>query len=188
MSLILLLALLFLSAILYFPLNIRKPKYFWEIIIDKYIPFIPPLIIPYLTLYLFITVSFILLWPKIIFESFVVALLVVNLSAAIFWYRFPNGVKRPVVKGKSWLLSLVRLAYNHDKEGNAFPSAHVYYSTVCAIYLWQAFPQIGWPVIVWGGTISISTVFVKQHYLIDILGGLFWAFTARFLAKFLTGM
>jgi membrane-associated phospholipid phosphatase len=58
---------------------------------------------------------------------------------------------------------------------NAFPSGHVYITTLIALFWSRWFPQWRW---FWGATvivICLATLFTGQHYLPDPIGGLILA-------------
>ena len=91
----------------------------------------------------------------------------------LFWYFFPNGVKRPEVKGKSLMRQWLRQLYLHDKyDGNAAPSAHVFHALIIGHFLARLWPEWGLLIYVWVGLIMASTVLIKQHYILDVLGGM----------------
>ena len=51
-------------------------------------------------------------------------------------------------------------------------------STIFAIHWWRVDRRIGMPVAVWVTLIVVSTVFVKQHYVADMVAGVLLAFVA----------
>lgn len=96
------------------------------------------------------------------------------------YLAFPVYFERPALEVDSlatWLLALEYL----DPSYNHFPSLHVALS-------WLVFlacrPRLPWPrlgaVFVLG--VSLSTLFVKQHYLVDVLYGFALALLAWWLA------
>jgi membrane-associated phospholipid phosphatase len=103
------------------------------------------------------------------------------LSAYTTYLLFPVYFERPhlvVSSFATWLLSLEYL----DKPYNHFPSLH-------AALSWLAFhasqlsrkSRFGLGILVTG--ISVSTVFVKQHYIVDVLYGFALAWVAWRLAR-----
>lgn len=89
---------------------------------------------------------------------------------------FPNGFDhRPLTFEASPLQTyLLNFIYSSDKAMNVFPSIHVYNSIVCAVALlkckefkgkhWMTFLAITSAVL-----ISLSTMFIKQHSILDVL-------------------
>jgi len=182
-----LLSVFLLSVFLYYPLNARKSKYFFETPFDHFIPLLPCFVISYLAFFPFVAGTVIFSLGKVIFTELLMALIIANITAAIFWYFIPNGMRRPYLKGKDLFTKLLKWVYKHDNVTNAFPSGHVYYSLICGFYLWQSLSQIGWLFFAFGGLIAISTVFVKQHWVGDIGGGMLWTIGAIFVAKMIVG-
>jgi membrane-associated phospholipid phosphatase len=99
---------------------------------------------------------------------------------------FPVSFARPRLEVSSlstWLLSLEYL----DKPYNDFPSLHVALSWL-AVHASQVSrrSRIGLSMLATG--ISVSTVFVKQHYVADVLCGFALTWVAWWLARPTCGM
>lgn len=180
-------ALIFLLLLksLYVPLNRRASRYYWQKKIDLFIPLVALFIFPYVAYYPFIVLSFLLLWNSVFFMSFVVSLIVAYAIAELFWYLFPNGVKRPVLENTTFSKKILNFIYAHDNDTNGFPSAHVFVSLLCGYFLYLQFPSALLAIGVVTFFIVISTVFTKQHYFVDILGGLAVSILAVLITHFL---
>ncbi len=103
------------------------------------------------------------------------------LTAYTTYLLFPVYFARPHLEVSSlhtWLLSLEYL----DKPYNNFPSLHVALSWL-AVHASQASrgSRVGIGVVAAG--ISVSTVFVKQHYIVDVVYGCALAWVAWWLAR-----
>lgn len=170
---------------IYLPLNKRKSKYYWKIPVDDLIPLVPFFIIPYIGYFFIVIASVILLWNTPLIDGFLKSYIVSYIIAAIFWYLFPNGVARPVITKTDPFSRLTKFIYSHDDDTNGFPSAHVFASLICSYFLTMAFPANG--VLIWssGLLIIISTLLVKQHYILDILGGVIVFFLSIIIGAFL---
>ncbi len=71
--------------------------------------------------------------------------------------------------GITWLLQNV--IFMGDSNGAAFPSSHCLISVLCTIMALKYFPRIGrWYILFCLGLV-VSTVYIKQHYVIDSLLG-----------------
>lgn len=98
------------------------------------------------------------------------------LSVAI-WLLVPNGQDlRPQITGDGFLDQVVSLLYRIDTNTNVFPSVHVVGAVGAALAAWNS-PRLRRPVIRWGITalaaaICLSTLFLKQHTVLDVAGGL----------------
>jgi membrane-associated phospholipid phosphatase len=80
-------------------------------------------------------------------------------------------VIRPDITSQTVGSDLLRWVYAHDQPYNAFPSSHVYLTVLCGL-LWMRWKPGGrliWMIGVLG--ISLSTLFTKQHYLLDVISG-----------------
>ncbi len=173
------------SLSLYVPISRGRPKRLCGMPIDRRIPFLPIFVIPYLSLFFFLPAAIILLYPTPFAGSFLVALGIVGLLYATMSPFVGCGARRADAHGPGILRALVRFVYRIDGEYNndVFPSTHVYVSTICGYYLARAYPP--YALLSWAAAVCIaaSTVFIKQHNLMDIAGGLVWAATAILVAQ-----
>src|SRR5690606_3531583 len=107
--------------------------------------------------------------------DFLVALTFANVIATAFWFLVPNGVSRPalsITSSRDYFRRLINTIYSHDGDTNGFPSGHVFITLICSWYIGVDAPQLIVPVVLMALLISFSTIFTKQHYVIDILGGI----------------
>ena len=167
--------LLILSSIilLYIPLNRQKPRFNFKIKLDDLIPLIPWTVWIYVSYYLLLPMSVLLIWSSSHAIAFFVTQIISTAFASLIWKIFPNGVVRPTINNHSNINHrILNLIYNHDKDCNGLPSGHVLHSFVSCYYLAKVFPQ-AW--ILFVGilfAISISTLTIKQHYYIDMVATL----------------
>ena len=166
----LLLILLILKS-LYIPLNHRTPRFYWKFPLDDRIPLIEFFVIPYTAYVLYLILSVIFLWKTPHINNILLGLIFSYLISSVIWYFFPNGVKRPVISGNKLLHRLLKFIYHHDHDSNGLPSAHVFVTLICSFYL--SFVYFQYAPFIWiiAFSIILSTLFTKQHYLVDILGG-----------------
>jgi len=62
-----------------------------------------------------------------------------------------------------------RWMWHEDKPGNTFPSLHVAVTVLGTLRLWRRGRSGLW--LVWATLICLSTLTVKQHFVVDVLGG-----------------
>lgn len=158
---------------LYLPLSRRPVKYYWKIKIDDKIPLVPGMVVSYLSYaLLFVGGGLVLVWSEQ-FWPLAKAMIVAQLTADIIWYLFPNGVKRPTVNGQGLMVGWLRKLYAFNRhDANGCPSAHVFHALIVGHFLARLWPQFSPFIYVWAGLIVVSTVLIKQHYLLDVLGGI----------------
>jgi membrane-associated phospholipid phosphatase len=170
------LAIMLAVMLLYFPINrLAGGGAALESAIDPRIPLYPLFILPYLTgLILF---GGLLLWAafkanKGEFESYYLCLLFTTLISYVIYIVLPTYVNRPTVNGADFFSQAITWLYQTDRAYNAAPSGHTYYTVISAIYLTSWKPSGIW---LWFGlTILIlaSTLFTRQHNLLDLVTGL----------------
>jgi membrane-associated phospholipid phosphatase len=77
------------------------------------------------------------------------------------------------------IIKLVALCYGVDTPTGAFPSFHCFYSWVALRYSFEREPKerrwISYLQLVFSLLVFASTVLIKQHYFIDIFGGIAFA-------------
>ena len=75
--------------------------------------------------------------------------------------------------------------YASDKPLNAFPSLHVGMSTLATLFVYRKRKKLGLAVLPVTVLIILSTVFIKQHVLLDVAGGLVLAGLVYWLGQLL---
>lgn len=161
--------------------------------LDKKIPVIPIFTIPYLSFHILAMV--LIPYLSLRFggrKAFLVnglAIIVGQFILDIAYWLFQTEVPRPTINGGgffNWLLTEV--IYGNDRPLNGFPSNHVTWSVISIIALWRIRTKLPWAskaLIAWFILIIPATVFLKQHFVIDIYGGILVAFTTYWSLVFL---
>ena len=152
--------------------------------VDRAIPFVPWMIVPYLFWYAAVAFPFFWLGTRdpSAFKRYCWFIYGAMMSTYVLYLLFPNGQNlRPSLDGlDGWDVAAVRWLYAYDAPRNCNPSLHV----VDTMAVWFALARdASWRKRPWLQTllalvcvaIIASTVFVKQHSVIDILGGLAWS-------------
>ena len=112
---------------------------------------------------------------------FLIVFLVSQIFANFIYLIFQTEVQRPLINSGFFENLVQTLVYQNDNPYNAFPSLHVIDSLLCGWYLKES--KNYFFVYLFVFLVIISTVLIKQHYLIDIFGGLTWCIILYFLAK-----
>lgn len=143
--------------------------------LDVALPFIPEMVFFYVSIHLFwvvpvftrsVTVSdffrFIALAGETFFWCFVIHCLM------------PSLYPRPTLHDDpSSAIALLRFYYSLDFSNNTFPSTHCAAVTILSLMMQSKLRSIPYFFYeVWGALILTSTVLVKQHYLVDVCGGI----------------
>ena len=154
--------------------------------LDAKIPVVSIFVVPYLSFHILAALVVPLLSLKIggrkAFFVNGIAIIIGQLCLDVAYLFFQTQVPRTPVLGHSpfdWVL--VHLVYGNDQPLNGFPSNHVTWSVISIIALWRLrlrAPRTSWILMAWFALILPATVFLHQHYLIDIYGGIFVGFTA----------
>jgi membrane-associated phospholipid phosphatase len=144
---------------------------------DRHTPFLKIFILPYMSwqAFLFLTLAYLCFKDL---RTYYRTLITIDLSLLIcdmIFLFYQTTVPRPVLVGEDWLTRLIRALYRSDQPYNCFPSIHVLTSYVLlkAIHVspvrnvWNR-----WIVSSFAITIILSTLFIKQHVLLDVIGGI----------------
>ena len=176
----------------------NKASYSYEPLImkgwlDAKIPIVSIFVVPYLSFHLLAAAVVPVISLKIGgYKSFLVnglSIIIGQCCLDIAYALFQTQVPRTPVSGNSvfdWIL--VHVVYGNDQPLNGFPSNHVTWSVISIIALWRLrkyAPRLTWSLMFWFLTILPATVFLHQHFLIDISGGIFVAFTCYWSVMFL---
>lgn len=169
----------------YFPLNKRASRYYFQTYLDTFIPIISLFIIPYFLFYIFKFWSLFALWNTQYVLPFLASLNIAYIPAILLWYFVPNGVKRVPVEEKSIWAKMINYLYAHDNDTNGFPSGHVFITINVAYFLVLANPANSFFIWILAALICASTVLIKQHYIVDVFGGIFLSIISIMAALYL---
>jgi membrane-associated phospholipid phosphatase len=158
--------------------------------VDSIIPFIRFFIVPYNLWYPYIILSLLLLCfndRKTFFKT-IISIDLGLISCYMVYLIFQTTVPRPNIVAEDIFSRLVVLTYSLDPPYNCFPSIHVltcylvmksfYKSTMRKIITKTVIFSIGC-------TIILSTLFVKQHVILDIFGAVIFGEITYYAAKWL---
>lgn len=152
----------------YYPMHCR---------LDDYIPFQEWFLIPYMLWFVFLVGIHIytLLYDVECFRKLMKFIIITYSVAILIYLVFPNCQElRPVEFERDNLLTRFMTGfYQFDTNTNVCPSMHVIGSLAVMFAAWHSkhFRSLKWK-LVFGGIavlISVSTVFLKQHSVLDIL-------------------
>lgn len=168
---------------------ITRNKYHYDLTtkFDRSIPFVKEWVVIYLICYVFWAFNYILIsregkeeWFRFAFAD-----MLSRIICGIIFIVLPTTNIRPVITDNDIFSWIMRFLYYVDAPSNLFPSIHCLASWFCfigirkskKIPLWyKAFSCI------FAIMVCMSTQFTKQHYLIDIAGGILIAELCYFIA------
>ncbi len=169
-------------------INAGMDKHNFTFPVDELIPFVPESSYIYLGCYLFWLYSFFLI-AKTGKKNFYNMLSSIYLSYPVcfaFFVLLPTTIERPVLSGNMPSEYLMRFIYNADTPVNLFPSMHCLLSWYCYMFVRKRNDiKKGYRIfsLIFTILICISTQTTKQHYLIDIFGGILLAELSWYIAE-----
>ncbi len=148
--------------------------------LDDMIPFIKEFVIPYCMWYpsMLLAGLWLLFKDADGFRRYIWALLSGLFFSVAFCFLFPNGqdLRPAVVEGNDICARLVRSLYEADTNTNVFPSMHVVGAMVVLFAVFDSktvkSKTVKLLTLIVTVLVCASTVFIKQHSILDIYSGL----------------
>lgn len=159
--------------------NFVQPRYWISSSLDAYIPFFEGFLIPYILWFPMVPLVFYYFWrrdPQSYLQ--LCRVILTGLTVCLILYAlFPNGqlLRRPLSRD-NLLCKAVELIRMTDTPTNVCPSIHVFVSNSVALAVARA-PSFRdrrrakTGIIVLSILICMSTVFLKQHSIVDVACG-----------------
>jgi membrane-associated phospholipid phosphatase len=159
------------------------PAYAPAVWLDRAVSLQPAWMLVYGSLYVFgvILPLLVIREPELLRRTMQAYLTVMVVSYAGF-LLLPTAAPRPAdVPGDGFSAWSLRLAYSIDPPHGCFPSLHVAYSCVAALACYRVHRGVGAVAGLWAALIGVSTLFTKQHYVVDVIAGALAAYGAHLL-------
>lgn len=142
--------------------------------LDYKIPFVPLLILPYFSTYLFVVQPFLTVSEARPFYWMLASFGTITIGYSLIHATVPSQIARmeqPDAYGLSG--KLIALFQRMCRPYGNFPSMHCALAVpAVATSFYTAGPLVGSLALVWGLLIALSTLFTKQHTILDVLIGL----------------
>jgi membrane-associated phospholipid phosphatase len=141
--------------------------------LDRAIPLQPAWVIVYGSLYVFLIILpvFVVRQDEHIRRT-VFAYLMVWTSAYFCFLVYPTIAPRPAsVVGQGFFVWALKGLYAADPPYNCFPSIHVAHSFVSALTCYRVNRKVGIVASIFAALVAVSTLFTKQHYVLDVIAG-----------------
>lgn len=178
---VLLLALIFpcYHAIVMF--NRGRTMFTPELALDRTIPLQPAWMLAYGSIWVFAFLPAFVVRRPALMRRAIVAMLSVMVVAYLVFLLYPTALPRPESVGEGFLAGSLGVVYSLDPPQNCFPSLHVAWAFVAALTSYRVHRGVGLAALVWAAIISVSTLYTKQHYVVDVIGGIAIAHAAYLL-------
>lgn len=156
---------------------IRERYYPISCPLDDMIPFCEYFLIPYLFWFVFLIgiQIYTLLYDTESFKRMMRFIIISYTAAMLVYILFPNCQElRPVVFERNNIFTrFIEGFYQFDTNTNVCPSIHVIGSAAVMLCAWNSrhFSTMGWRIVfgLAAFVISVSTVFLKQHSVVDVI-------------------
>lgn len=154
--------------------------------LDKEIPYVSAFIFPYIYWYAFVFLGLVFILSKDR-KRYLRSLMVIYISMCIcylFYYFYPVEISRPIISNNTLPNRLVNLIYEADRPFNCFPSIHVL-NTYIIIRFTKIKDNKSWFIYtsIIGILIILSTLFIKQHFILDGVAAIIIAEIVIFATK-----
>lgn len=159
---------------------VLTPRYIIHCFLDDMIPFCEWFIFPYVSWFPMLAWAFALLWLRDTKSYDKLCLMAFSgMSLCLIIYMlWPNGLAlRPESLPRENMASaIISLIWQADTPSNVCPSIHCQTAAAIALAVTHSKPLKGKRaarllVTLWAGLICISTVFTKQHSVVDVVLG-----------------
>ena len=169
----------FFQSLLFYITKLFENKYYnVTTFFDSNMPYISFFVIFYVVWYLFLVFCPIIIYryEKNKLKEYFVTYMVCSIISSIIFVFFPTTINRPSVDNNNFFNILVNFIYSNDTPAlNCFPSLHALYSMLWILYIGfnkkvnRVYRLI---ISILCILIILSTLFIKQHAIVDLLGSL----------------
>lgn len=149
--------------------------------LDRAFPLVPAWALIYGALYLFlILLPVLVVRQDDLIRRTVFAYLLIWITAYLCFVLYPTAAPRPArVAGEGFAVWGLRALYSSDPPYNCFPSLHVAHSFVSALACSRVHRTLGVFATGCAALVALSTLFTRQHYLLDVVAGVLLAYVAH---------
>lgn len=145
--------------------------------LDTALPFLAPFVLFYVLAFVQWGLNYLLIArdSKELCYRFVLGNIIAKLICLFFFLLLPTTLARPEVTGTDLCSRLVRLIYTFDPPVNLFPSIHCLESWCCiraSFLLKKSNRTYQTATLIMSLGVFASTLFIKQHVIADVFGGI----------------
>ena len=138
---------------------------------ESRIPFIPELFPLYFLAVPIVFLPLVIIKNKDLFKKTIKAYLVNFVISGLFYLVYPTKIPRPPIIGDEIYHQTINFFYGIIPAYNLIPSFHASLLTLSTLVIRRENKKIGNFLIILTTVILITTLFVKEHYLIDLITG-----------------
>lgn len=152
--------------------SLRSDVGTWYYAWERFIPFVPWMVIPYMSIDLFFVAGPFLCRERQELRTLSRRIVLGIIAAGICFLVFPLqlGVERPSATG--WIGVVWNWFKGMDRPYNLLPSLHITLRTILAdLYVRHTGGVSRVATHVWFSLIGFSTLFTYQHHVVDVIGG-----------------
>ena len=158
---------------------------------DKFVPFIPAMIVPYSWSLILFVASFFLVRTSTQLSLLSYRLILTTIFACLIFYFYPARFSFNRSIPDDWTQFGYQFLQLVDKPFNQLPSLHVSYAMLLGVSLWDVFESkkrwvlAAYRLLLTGicTLIALSTVLTYQHHFLDMFGGVVLAVTVFILSN-----
>jgi membrane-associated phospholipid phosphatase len=150
-----------------------------EMALDRALPLAPSWAMVYLSLFLAALLPVFVVHQQALIRRVILAYLSVWLVSYAFFLTYPTiAPQHEEVTGKGFSALALQTIYEADVQYNCFPSLHVAQCFLAALACYCVHRGVGLVTGLWASLVGLSTLYTKQHYVVDVIAGAFLAYAA----------
>lgn len=138
---------------------------------ERHIPFVSETVFVYVTVYPLFLLPLLLLEDPKELAAYDIAQVAGLTVSYVTYIVFPVSFPRESVEIVNFSTFVVSILHSADPAWNCFPSTHCTTCSIAAVALWRYDTRLGIWAILSTFAICLSTLFTKQHYVVDVVAG-----------------
>jgi protein-tyrosine phosphatase/membrane-associated phospholipid phosphatase len=156
----------------------------WYYPFERYIPFVPSMILPYMSIDLFFVGAPFLCQSRAELNTLARRIAFAIIAAGCCFLLFPLRIAAPPPETSGWAGTLFNLLHGFDRPYNLFPSLHITFWVILArAYARHTKGAVHLICRTWFALIGLSTLLTYQHHVADVAGGLLLALVCFYLFR-----
>ncbi|NOZ00685.1 MAG: phosphatase PAP2 family protein [Deltaproteobacteria bacterium] len=153
------------------PANARLLPPEWERF-DRFVPFDPSFVFLYICVYPFFLLPFLRMSSNGPLLRLVIGLVIMLAISYAFFLTMPVTYPRPSLPdGPEFPVWVMQIVHGRDPPWNCLPSTHCAVALLAALTMYESSRKLGIWALMTAFLIALSTIFTKQHYIVDAIAG-----------------